>query len=276
MSLSVKLKRIFLSFAQQYFRDVPTPYKWDADPKKTKIFIGDSFAAKSATLEKSPAIILKANPKRWGRTSLDQRQDYPGFGFERLFKVRSDLVVSSMTYQCLSTNAIEAEMVADVLFSALVAYKDQFRGNGIHQLMDIQMGEQTLIRSDSVERLYAVGVTVFYASQETLITSNVQYEVRIYSERYAESLTQAIIGADLSEEEYLAYTVSGQTITFNYAPVSGLVLNAQYIDSITLLEKTEQLGIGNGNTLQFVLTSIPYFAGYMLGHVEFTNTVTIT
>jgi len=274
MSLSLDIKRTFLSFAQHFFRDVPSKYAWNPNPKITGIYIGDKFSSKSATLEKYPAIILTENSKRWARTSIDQRQEYPGFGVDNKSKVRSDLVLGSVTYQCLSPNGVEAEYIADVLFNNLVAYKDDFRSNDIHQLLDIQMGEETPIRADVVGRVFMIPVTVYYSTQNMLVTSIANYDLRIYTDGFGTSFLQSIIGV-VPATEYFTYTVSGAYVIFSEPLASGLTVYAQYIDAITLESHTETIGPGNGVATVYQLSSEPYSSSYLLNHIEFTTETVI-
>jgi hypothetical protein len=269
MSLSLNIKRTFLSFAQHFFRDVPSKYTWNPNPKTTGIFIGDKFSQKAGTLEKYPAIILTENQKRWARTSIDQRQKYQGFGVDNSSKVRSDLVLGSVTYQCLSPNGVEAEMVADVLFNMLVASKDVFRSNHINQLLDIQMGEEQPLRVDATGRVFMVPVTVYYSTQNTIITVVENYDLRVYTDGFGTSYLQSIIGIQ-DPNNYAEYSVSGQSIIFNSPLVSGLSVYARYLDAITLEERNETVGPGDGTQNVYTLQHVPYSYNYMLNHIEIT------
>jgi hypothetical protein len=245
------------------------------DPRLTQIYIGDKFSAISGTNEKYPAIILASRPKRWGRVAIDQRFKYPGFGVDNASKVRSDIVVGSVTYQCLSPNGVEAELIADALFNNLVAYKDKFRNNYIHQLLDIQMEEEQPIRVDNVGRVFAVPVTVYYAAQATVSTVAASYDLRVYTDGFGTSYLQTILGV-ADPGDYLTYSVSGLTITFTDPLMSGLTVYAKYLDGITLADKTETLGTGNGTQKVFYLTSYPYELYPILRHIEpITYNITI-
>jgi hypothetical protein len=254
---------------------VPNKYTWNVNPKLTGIFIGDKFSAVAGTNEKYPAIILTENTKRWARTSIDQREAFPGLGIDNKTKVRSDLVVGSVTYQCISPNGIEANLVADVLFNALVAYKDDFRKNEIHQLLDIQMGEESLIRLDVIGRAVVVPVTVYYSKQSVIATVAGNYDIRIYTGGFGTAYLQSIIGYD-EVADYATYTVSGQYIWFTRPLVSGLTVYARFLDGITLQEKTEELGPGNGIDRLFTLSGAPYMYDTLLHYIEFTTTTEIT
>ena len=267
MSISLDIKRIFLSFAQQYFRDLPNRYAWNPDSRLTKIFIGDKFSAVSPAIEKYPAIILSLNTMRWGRQSIDQRSSFPGFALDNVTKVRSDLILGSVTYQCLSPSPIEAELIADLLFENLVGQKDQFRANGINQLLDIQQGDSQQLRADTIGRLYAVPVTVYYTKQASVTTAPDNYDLLVYTGDYSVPALQSVIGLEYFDA--LTYNVSGLEIIFNQPPASGLQFSARYIDSITLQEVNEVIGTTDGVQLIYELTSEPYCFNEMLNHVKF-------
>ena len=269
MSISLDIKRTFLSFAQQYFRDIPNRYQWNADPRLTKIFIGDKFSATAPAIEKYPAIILSSNTKRWGRTSIDQREGFPGFALDNVTKVRSDLILGSITYQCLSPSPIEAELIADLLFENLVGYKDQFRSNNINQLLDIQQGDSQQVRADNIARLYAIAVTVYYTKQASVVTAPDNYELLVYTGDFSIPALQSIVGLEYFDA--LTYNVSGLEIIFNQPPASGLQFSARYIDAITLQEINEVIGTTDGIQLIYYLTSEPYCLNAMLNHVVFVS-----
>ena len=269
MSLSLRIKRTFISFAQQYFRDVPTGYQWNKDPRLTAIFIGDKYSAKVGTAEKYPAIILTAGSKRWAKTSIDQRKQYPGFPLNRDYKVRADLVQGSIVYQCISDNGVEAGAIADALFNAIVAYKDALRRNGIHQILDVQIGEEQLVRADNVGRLYAVPVMVAYAAQSTLTTGSVDYSVQLYTDA-GNMFIQSLFGLSNPAEAY-TYTVSGTYVVFASPPPSGISLKAVYVDGVTLDPVSETLGTANGVNTTWALSSVPYSTVYKLQHIKFSQ-----
>ena len=275
MSLSLDIKRVFLSFAQQYFSTSQNKYVWNADARLTTIFIGDKFSAKSATLEKYPSIILSANSKRWGRTSIDQLSKFPGFGIDGTTKVRSDLVLGSVTYNCISVNPIEAEVIGSLLFEVLVGYKDQFRTNSINQLLDIQQGDTQQIRADTVGRAYLVPVTVYFSKQATITTGIDNFDLVVYTyidKGFAELALQNIIGGS----EYfdaLVYSYSGQSVIFQSPPASGLAFTATYLDSVTLQNITDTFPVCDGIETVYELTSIPYCYNEMLNHININYAV---
>ena len=71
MQLTNNIKKIFLSFAQQYFRDVHPTLTWNPDPRLTKIFIADKYVTAPAIIEKMPAIILSRGPVTYVQSSIE-------------------------------------------------------------------------------------------------------------------------------------------------------------------------------------------------------------
>ncbi len=272
MNFTLKLKRLFLSFVQQYFASTPTSYLWNADPKATQIFIGDKFSGRGGTAEKYPAVILSAFNLRWGRTAIDQLMQYPGFAVEPALKVRSDLVLGTLAFQCLSVAAPQAEMISDTIFTALVGFKDQFRQNGIHQILDIQLGDLQLIRSDTESRLYAIPVTVAFAVQSTVATGPDEFNLVVYSFADDATFLQSITGIPDPTGIYM-YSVSGTQIIFNMAPPSGLQIQASYVTQGTLVSINESLGIADGSTIIFNLSQVPYTYVEPLNNLNFYFTV---
>lgn len=267
--ISLRIKRLFLSMAQEYFRDVPTGFQWDRDPKKTKIFIGDKYSAKVGAAEKYPAIILTSGSKRWARTSIDQRKLYPGFPLNKHYKQRADLVYGSVTYQCLSDNGVEANSIADVLFNMVIAFKDKMREQGIHQVLDVQIGEEQLVRSDNVARVFAVPVNITFVTQATLVTSSADYSLQVYT-TFGNAFVQTLVGLEAMDSATM-YAVSGANVVFNDPPSSGLTIYAKYVDGVTLEDVSETLGVANGVQFIWPLSSLPYSSYFILNNITYSD-----
>lgn len=254
--MSLLIKKLFLSFVQSYFGQNGSTYQWQADPKKTEIFIGDKFSARGATLEKYPAIIMNRGSKRWAKVAIDQRL---GMDLLSNAKVRSDLVLGTMVFQCISTNGPEAEDIAEILFNVFVGAKDMFRDKGVNQLIDISMGEQTLLRSDTQARMVMVPVSVFYATQAFVGTSEDTVNLIVTAAVSADNFVFLQSMTNITDENTYSYTVTGLELIFNNAPPSGLTLSASYVDSITLASITETpSGVVDGYNYKFYLSHVPY------------------
>jgi hypothetical protein len=258
MSVSIDVKKIFLSFVQQYFIDHPR-LTWNVDPRITKIFIADKYAVDPAVVEKMPAIILNLGTRGFARTSIGQVLERE---LSRTHTLRSDLIQGMVTFHCISKNGIEAETIADGLLLRIMAFKDEFRKHKIHQILGTNIGEEQVIRSDSSPRMSMVPVYVQYTVQ-----AGTSFEEDIYDLVVSNNNAQVY--------EAIGYEVSGQHhIVFNTAPAVGSILTATYTGKYTLQTKTETLiGAVTGTNRIFevsedIYTEFPITSG-------FTQSITI-
>ncbi len=274
MLLTNEIKRTFLSFAQTYFRDVHhnPKLRWNLDQRITKIFIGDKNIAAPAAVDKMPSIILARGSMSYIQSSIDQMQyENSPFG-EPEAKQRTDLVRGTVTYNCTSQNGVEAEEIANVLFLNIVGFKDQFRKNGIHQILGLSIGEEQLARSDANPRLSVVPVTIMFTAQTTALSVTDLYEIQVTTG--GDYRGQIPNGWDVwnSAPEMLGYTVSGLTLTFVVPPASGISLLATYTGKYTLTpyENVTPSGIVDGDNNVFTLDE-PVYSPYLIlsGIVEY-------
>lgn len=260
--LTNNIKRIFLSFAQTYFRDVHPTIKWDVDVRKTQIFIGDKMVAAPTVYEQMPSILLSRGSATFAQTSIDQMQTMTKW-WDNTGKLRTDLVRGSVTFHCMSQNGIEAEEIANVLFHQIVGFKDQFREHGVHQIMGVSMGEEQVVRGDVVPRLALVQVNVVFTVQVSLLTIEDLYSAIVYTD--SDYLGQ-ITSDPWSRDRYMfGYTISGSTLTFNYAPVIGTNISMNWTGAITLNSYTNftPSGIIDGSNNVFTLPEPIYTPYYM-------------
>lgn len=279
MQLTNNIKKIFLSFAQQYYRDVHPTLKWNVDSRLTKIFIGDKFIAAPAIYEKMPAILLSRGGASYAQTSIDQMQFISSPVYADT-KKRTDLVRGTVTYNCLSQNGVEAEDIANTIFQQIVGFKDQFRARGIHQILGVSMGEEQMVRGDVVPRLALVPVTVVYTAQVGIMTIQDLYDVQVFTDsEYLGQLSSQYPGA---RDWYMyGYVVDGNKLVFNYAPAAGTSILTSFTGSITLNQYSNYMvsGLINGVNTEFYLPEAPYtsyttLSGliiYVSGLQNFTN-----
>ena len=274
MNLPVDIKKVFLSFVQEWFQTQHSTLPWDPDIRRTKIFIGDKFVADSVTVERTPSIILTRGDMSWAQSSIDQMQnvDYPFSPTgEPANKKRTDLIKASITFQCVSQNGIEAETLANILFLNIVGYKDQFRSNGIHQIIGTSMGEEVLLRGDVVPRLIAVPVHILFTVQASLATTLDLYTIEVLIDGdftpYAED---TVLNAEGSVyNNWLAYEVSGLSLIFSLAPPAGSQLAVTYTGKYTLQQyvNVTPAGIADGNNKIFTLGEDVYTPYYIFSGI---------
>lgn len=251
MSLSVEIKKVFLSFVQQYYRTHPR-LTWNVDPRITKIYIADKYALDPGVIEKMPAIILNLGNRGFARTSLGQvlTRDLTTGRVER-----TDLIQGMVTFHCISKNGIEAETIADGLLLRIMGFKEEFKRHRIHQILGTNIGEEQVIRGDSSPRMSMVPVYVQYTVQAGAIYEEDLYTLNVWNN-----------GAQLYES--VGYTVtSGNLVIFDTAPAVGSILTAEYTGKITLTTRTETLsGVVDGtnkifSTSEQIYTDYPIVTG---------------
>jgi hypothetical protein len=240
-NIPVDIKRCFLSFIQSWFRTQHPTLVWNADPRLTKIFIGDKYIASPAIVEKMPSIILSRGTLSWAQTSIDQRLtvDLPFGAVNGSYPnmERTDLVRASVTFHCISQNGIEAESLANILFVNLVGHKDSLRKNGVHQILGISLGEENMIRGDVVPRLMSVPVHVMFTIQASVATTYDVYTISAkYNQSYIPYLSE-LEGFNL-QDYWFGYSLSGQYMNFTQPPPSGGSLLVSYLGKYTLTQYT--------------------------------------
>jgi hypothetical protein len=252
MSFSVNIKKVFLSFAQKYYKDDPV-LTWTADSRTTKIFIVDKYAIDPSVVEKMPAIVLNLGSRGFAQTSIDQRLT---LDLSKGIKGRTDLLQCSITYHIISKNGVEAESIADGLLLRIMGFKDEFRKRGIHQILRSSIGEEQVIRGDASIRMSMVPVYVQFTVQ-----AGAKFAEEIYSLSVFENTAQQYEGLDF-------YVVSGQDIVFFTPPTSGLSLYATYTGRFTLAEHVLEplTGVVDGinkifETTEEVFTTQPLISG---------------
>jgi len=253
---SLYTKRVFLSFAQELFA-LHSKYTWRRDVNTTSIFIADKYALDTKFLEKKPAIILERGGMRWERSSIAQRMDLHLTNMQEDY---SDLIRGTVRYNCLAKNGLVAEEIALALLNAVTGFKKQFRKNGIHQILDISVGEETLLKADADIELSVVPVIIVYTTQKKLTSSIDFYSIYV-------TLTTGDTTAILLEN--IDYTVRQSTITFTKAPVAGSTVQAIYVDAGTLNEITESpTPATDGITTEFTLSGAVYGYGPLVETFE--------
>ena len=71
-NISLDIKYVFISFAQQFFA-THSKYTWNSELLKTKLVIVDKNAVDLEIVEKRPAIIVSRGSMAWTNTNPGQR-----------------------------------------------------------------------------------------------------------------------------------------------------------------------------------------------------------
>jgi hypothetical protein len=253
MGFSIDAKRIFLGFAQSLFAE-NYALRWTLDPKTTSILIGDKHFIESPLIEMKPAIIVSRGPIRWGNHTIDQRKEYSLVTLDKKF---SDIIYGTIVYNVLSQTEYVTERLADYLFTKLTGYKDQFRRNGINNIISISMGDTVILKNNTDVEFVNVPISINYAMQR-----NVDFIHDTFSDMYITSRLLSSSGADTAELgtgitgvfdkghyiQGIDYTISGSYINFITIP-SGVELTIVYTGNITYTSYSETVVVPEYNPL---------------------------
>lgn len=125
----VALRNLFVGFCQGLFFAAPKgSYHWDEDDQLTEIVIQDESPVKEEVMQKRPLITLtRGNIQAYG-FGLDDMLSYEP-DIDR--KTKSILIPGTMTVNCCSRVAIEAENIAWVIFEHIWLLRDLLLKNGL-------------------------------------------------------------------------------------------------------------------------------------------------
>jgi hypothetical protein len=160
----------------------------------------------------------------------------------------TDLIRGSITFNCIAQNGLVAEDMAHILFANLTGCRDQFRKNGIYQINNINIGEETLLKTDSSIEVIAVPIYVQFETQKSLGVGVDVYDSLKIIDQSGKVYFQ---GAD--------YLINSGKILFHDAPQIGTTLTIEYKHAITLETISEPLiGDIDGVNKEFTYTYLAY------------------
>lgn len=161
--------RLFCRFLQLMFAGFEKGHnRWTPDELSTEITITDQATIGREVVERRPTIILSRGPAAASNISIDQFFSQELTGTRR---VHTDLISSSMTYNVLSKEGLEAQRIAWQCARFTRAYKRTLMKFGLHRVgEDIQIGAESppgaLISPDSDNEVTMVSVVVPFYFQD--------------------------------------------------------------------------------------------------------------
>lgn len=182
--------RRFTRFLQVVFATFEDgSYRWCPDDKKTNIIIQGEGTVNKEVVEKRPAIIVSRGPMQWGNLTMDQfsgpllgrdpitgqRTFVPNLNPYTGSKRYTDLNSSTITYNVLSREGLEAQRIAGICAYATRTLKKPLMRTGIHRVgEDITIGPESapgsIVQPDTTE-IVAVAVQVPFYFQVTYTIS---------------------------------------------------------------------------------------------------------
>jgi hypothetical protein len=134
--------RLFVRFAQVIFGTFDKGnYHWDPDLNNTEIIVSDQATINREVVQKRPAIVTQRGDMNFMNVSMDQFRSFdPSTGRRE----HTDLASSVMTFNCLSTEGLEAQRIAWALAYAIRTLKRSLMQAGLHRVgEDVMVGKES-------------------------------------------------------------------------------------------------------------------------------------
>lgn len=161
--------KLFVRFLQVVFSTFEKgAYRWEPDLELTDIIISDQGVLGQDVVEKRPSIVCIRGPAMWSNVSMDQFKSYD---FQTGTRSHTDLIASSMTYNCIAREGLEAQRIAWIAAYATRTLKRNLMKAGLHRVGEnVDMGAEADFGSlvpDSESDLSVVPVSVPFFFQDS-------------------------------------------------------------------------------------------------------------
>jgi hypothetical protein len=164
--------KVFVRFLQIIFSTFESgSFKWQPDLELTDIIIADQGQLARAVTEKRPAIICMRGPASWSNVAIDQLVKYD---ITTGTRSHTDLIASSMIYNCIGSEGLEAQRIAWISSYATRVLKRNLMRAGLHRVGEnIEMGPEEdtgalNVDSDKESPLVRVSVPFFFQDSWTV------------------------------------------------------------------------------------------------------------
>jgi len=172
--------RLFVRFLQLVYATFEKGnYRWALDEHTTEIVISDQATIARETVEKRPAILVARGPVAYGNLSLDQfagphfkdGQLVPNFDVTTGRRRHTDLCSTSISFNCLSREGIEAGRIAHICAMAVRRLKRTLMKAGLHRVgEELQIGSESapgaIVSPESDNEVVMVSVSVPFYYQD--------------------------------------------------------------------------------------------------------------
>ena len=267
-NLLLDVKRLFLSFAQAVFSN-NIQFRWDPDLKKTDIIIVDRNAVDLGVVVKRPTIVLQRGAFSW-MYAVRGQDGTNAVGFNDKFladntgypntirsKVYTDLLRCTLSFFCLAKDGIQAEIIANHLFIALTAARDDFRKLGVQNITGLSMSEEQIVKQSSTLEYSGIQIQIGFTIQPTITVEDRLNNCYIY------------IDNDLFSEQ-TDYSIEdlGTKVVFKEIPSETPKID--YIDAITLATVNAVSLVPTADTKEFLVPDGQAIAGFykILNNIE--------
>lgn len=271
MSFSLKYKHVFLSFLQEYFKSNPyASHTWDKDITKTDIIIADKHSIEKGSAFLKPAIILNRGPLSWSGTfrgeGMPRSQKLVDWGGPNM--IYEDIVRGTLTFHITSKTEWMADELANEIFMLFTAFKQELKAKGIHEITQLTISQNQLIKAGSTIELTGVTISLGFVAHERVSKNQYYYLLKAQTLPVGETEWQ-----DLKEGVHFNVTPEATGIQLLYTPQNGDTFKASYTEALTLEEKINQtLTVDpDSNTLYHIPDG-----DYIWGYYKIVNFINIT
>jgi hypothetical protein len=172
--------RLFVRFLQVVFATFEKGnYRWNLDENNSDIIISDQATLARETVQKRPAILCARGAVSYGNIAMDQFAGphykngtlVPNFDPTTGKRRHTDLCASTMTFNCLSKEGLEAGRLAHISGMAVRRLKRSLMKAGLHRVgEDLQIGAESppgaIITPEADTEIVMVSVTVPFYYQD--------------------------------------------------------------------------------------------------------------
>lgn len=172
--------RLFVRFLQIVFGSFEKgSYRWDLDEHNSDVLISDQARITREVAEKRPAVLVARGPVGYGNLSLDQfagphfknGELVPNLDVTTGRRRHTDLCSSSVSFNCLSKEGIEASRLAHICAMSVRRLKRTLMKAGLHRVgEEIQIGSESspgsIVSPESDNEIVLVSVTVPFYYQD--------------------------------------------------------------------------------------------------------------
>lgn len=173
--------RLLIKFLQLVFGSFEKgQYHWDADQELTEISITDQSPLAREVVERRPAIVVSRGPASFGNLAMDQfagprlnkKEGFvPNLDGTTGARRHTDLIAASSSYNCLSSEGLEAARIAWICAMATRRLKRSLMKAGFHRIgEETQIGPESspgaIVQGDSKE-IIMVSVSIPFYFQDS-------------------------------------------------------------------------------------------------------------
>lgn len=159
LDISGGLKDLLILFLREFFSQQPE-YTWREDPHATDIVIVDHFPSDEESVQEYPRIVVnRGTVRKTNITMGDIKEPILAATDEQGLKM-SDMLSATVRFQCAAKEGVEAGRIATMVFVAILVFRRVLYRQGMHEVRNLQLGQEANLERDSEIVAQVVPVTL--------------------------------------------------------------------------------------------------------------------